>query len=509
MNSTNDEIYLSSITKRFGEVLANDGVDLTLRRGEIHALLGENGAGKSTLMSILSGVYMPDRGEIIIEGEKARFRSPWDAVRRGIGMVHQHFQLVDAFSVLDNILLAATETSLRLNRRDAAARIEAVGRAHGLHINPNTLIWQLTVGQRQKVEILKLLYRGANLLLLDEPTSMLTPSEADDLYIALRRLAQSGKYVVFITHKLREVAATADRVTVLRHGRVIASVRQSEASISELGALMVGTAMPALRQLSPPRNEPVVLRLQDAQEPAHFDASGLQGVTLELRRGEILGIAGVAGNGQVELAECIAGIRSLGSGQVWLEGTDVTKADALSRMRRGLRFVPEDRLGMGLVPQLNIIDNIMLRDYRDGSLAVGALVNRREARTRAEAVVRDFDVRAPGVETAVRSLSGGNQQKILIGRELLSHPAVLVVAQPTRGLDIAAARAVHDRILDLREAGVGIILISEDLDEILQLSDRVAVLYGGMIRKTWVRAQANRGDIGAAMGGHLLDAEAA
>jgi ABC-type uncharacterized transport system ATPase subunit len=506
MASAGEGVLLSSISKRFGATVANDRVDLSLRRGEIHALLGENGAGKSTLMNILSGVYLPDSGEIFIDGEKTKFRSPWDAVRRGIGMVHQHFQLVNAFSVLDNILLGATDASLRLHRREAAQRVEAVGREHGLLIDPHALIWQLTVGQRQKVEILKLLYRGADLLLLDEPTSMLTPGEAADLYLALRRLADAGKYVVFITHKLREVAETADRVTVLRRGRVVASLGRSEASIQELGALMVGAAMPAQRPISAGNFGEVVLKVKNAQAQADRGASGLKGVSLELRAGEILGIAGVAGNGQVELAECVAGIRALQNGQIWLNGHDVTTANALSRLRAGLRFVPEDRLGMGLVPQLDMTDNMLLRDYRERPLAKGIWVSRRVARERAENLIRDYDVRTPGTGTAIRSLSGGNQQKILIGRELLAQPVVFIVAQPTRGLDIAAARAVHDRLLDLRETGAGIILISEDLDEILQLSDRVTVLYDGAIRGSWPRESAERSDIGAAMGGHLLDA---
>jgi simple sugar transport system ATP-binding protein len=506
MASAGEGVLLSSISKRFGEIVANDRVDLTLKRGEIHALLGENGAGKSTLMNILSGVYLPDSGEIFIDGKMTKFRSPWDAVRLGIGMVHQHFQLVNAFSVLDNILLGATDSSLRLHRREAAARVETVGREHGLHIDPHALIWQLTVGQRQKVEILKLLYRGADLLLLDEPTSMLTPAEAVDLYLALRRLADAGKYVVFITHKLREVAATADRVTVLRRGRVVASLGKSEASIQELGALMVGAAMPAQRIISAGKLGDVVLKVEDVQAMADRGASGLKGVTLEVRAGEILGIAGVAGNGQVELAESVAGIRPIVQGQIWLNGRVVTRANALSRLRAGLRFVPEDRLGMGLVPQLDMTDNMLLRDYRERPLAKSIWVNRRAARARAENLVREYDVRTPGTGTPIRSLSGGNQQKILIGREVLAQPVVFVVAQPTRGLDIAAARAVHDRLLDLRESGAGIILISEDLDEVLQLSDRVMVLYDGAIRGVWSRQDAARSDIGAAMGGHLLDA---
>ena len=498
-------VVLSSICKRFGAIVANDRVDLVLRRGEIHALLGENGAGKSTLMNILSGVYLPDSGEIYLEGEKAAFRSPWDAVRRGIGMVHQHFQLVNAFSVLDNVLLGATDASLRLHRREAADRIEAVGREHGLHVDPHALIWQLTVGQRQKVEIVKLLYRGADLLLLDEPTSVLTPSEASDLYVALRRLADAGKYVVFITHKLHEVMAAADRVTVLRHGRVVASIGRSDASIQKLGSLMVGSSMPDLRRKNSPKSGEIALKVEDAQTKADRGTSGLNGITLDVRAGEILGIAGVAGNGQVELAECLAGIRPLRHGKVWLKDKDISGSDARSRLRYGLRFVPEDRLGMGLVPQFDIVDNMLLRDYRERPLAKGVWIDRALAGKRAESLVRDYDVRTPGVHTAVRALSGGNQQKILIGREILAKPVVFIVAQPTRGLDIAAARAVHDRLLDLREGGAGIILISEDLDEILQLSDRVAVLFEGTVRGIWPR-DADRSAIGAAMGGHLLDA---
>ncbi len=506
MDFQNNEILLSSITKHFGPVIANDSIDLTLRRGEIHAVLGENGAGKSTLMNILSGVYSPDSGDIIINGEKVKFRSPWDAVCRGIGMVHQHFQLVEVFSVLDNILLGTTETSLRLNRSEAAARIEAVANEHRLHINPDALIWQLTVGQRQKVEILKLLYRGADLLLLDEPTSTLTPTEADELYLALRRLADTGKYVVFITHKLREVVATADQVTVLRRGRVVASMKKSDTTIAELGTMMVGSAIPPQRPIVARESDEIVLEVENANAFAEFEFSGLKGVTLQVRRGEILGIAGVAGNGQVELAEAIAGIRTLQQGGIRLNGVDITKSNALARMRAGLRFVPEDRLGMGLIPELNIIENVMLRDYREDSLSIGSWLNRRQARSRADALVQKYDVHTPSVDTPVRFLSGGNQQKILIGRELLPRPTALVVAQPTRGLDIAATRAVHDQLLDLRGSGAGIILISEDLDEILQLCDRVAVLYGGSVRGTWTRSEADRGVIGAAMGGHLMDA---
>ena len=335
---------------------------------------------------------------------------------------------------------------------------------------------------------------------------MLTPSEASDLYLALRRLADAGKYVVFITHKLHEVMAAADRVTVLRRGRVVASLERSEASIERLGSLMVGASMPDLRSKGSSKAGEIALKAEGAQTKADRGTSGLNGVTLDVKTGEILGIAGVAGNGQVELAECLAGIRPLQRGNIWLDGKDVTASDARSRLRHGLRFVPEDRLGMGLVPQFDIVDNMLLRDYREPPLAKGVWIDRRLAAERAEKLVRDYDVRTPGINTAVRALSGGNQQKILIGREILAKPVVFIVAQPTRGLDIAAARAVHDRLLHLREDGVGIILISEDLDEILQLSDRVAVLFEGTVRGMWSRDQADRSALGTVMGGHLLDA---
>jgi general nucleoside transport system ATP-binding protein len=503
--SAKDEIVLSSITKRFGEIVANDNVDLTIRRGEIHALLGENGAGKSTLMNVLSGVYVPDHGTITFQGERVRFRSPWDAIRRGVGMVHQHFELVEAFSVLDNIELSATDTSLLMNARAAMARIEEVGKAHGLHVDPQALIWQLTVGERQKVEILRLLYRGADLLLLDEPTSMLTPDEVDDLFKALRRLAKSGKYVVLITHKLREVAAVADRVTVLRRGRVVASLAAGESSLRDLGGLMVGAALPETPRTHGLASSDVVLRLEEVHAAGERGGSGLKGASLELRRGEIVGVAGVAGNGQLELAECIAGLRPVRRGSIWLKDAEITRLGPLERLRSGLRFVPEDRLGMGLVPQLDMADNVVLRDFREPGLRRGPFLSRRVARERAKRVMKDYDVRAPDIETPLRSLSGGNQQKILVGRELLPNPTVLIVAQPTRGLDISATRAVHDRLFALRDSGAGVLLISEDLDEVLQLSDRIAVMFNGEVRRTWPRQKADRSEIGAVMGGHFLE----
>jgi general nucleoside transport system ATP-binding protein len=494
------------LTKRFGSFTAMDSVSMTVAAGSVHALLGENGAGKSTLVKCVAGSQRPEGGAIMIDGREHDVATPVIARALGIGMVYQHFTLAPGMNVAENLLLAGGRTPSFIDWKKERAALQAFLETTPFKLDLDATPAGLAAGEKQKLELLKQLYLKPRLLILDEPTSVLTPGEAADLYLALRRLADAGKYVVFITHKLHEVAATADRVTVLRRGRVVASLGRSEASIQELGSLMVGAAMPALRPISGGKFGEVVLKVQDAQAMADRGASGLKGVTLDVRGGEILGIAGVAGNGQVELAECVAGIRPLQHGKIWLNGKDVTRAHALSRLRAGLRFVPEDRLGMGLVPQLDMTDNMLLRDYRERPLAKGMWISRRLARERAERLIRDYDVRTPGTATAVRSLSGGNQQKILIGREVMAQPVVFIVAQPTRGLDIAAARSVHDRLLDLREAGAGIILISEDLDEVLQLSDRVTVLYDGAIRGTWPRHKAERGDIGTAMGGHLLDA---
>lgn len=502
-----DEVRLRGVTKNFNGVFANSGIDLTLRRGEVHAVLGENGAGKTTLMNILSGLYHPDAGEIEVWGEKLRLGAPGEAARRGVGMVHQHFQLVDAFSVLDNILLAGPEGSPLLRRAGAARKLADVARAHGLHVEPAAHVWQLAVGERQKVEILKLLYHGAELLLLDEPTSVLTPAEAEDLYRALRAMADAGKAIVFITHRLNEVMSAADRITVLRHGRVVASRKRAEVTLRELSALMVGTEIEQYDEASLPRSisSEVVLQLEKASANGDRTTNALDAITLELRQGEILGVAGVAGNGQRELAEAMAGLRPLRRGRMTLGGRDITRASAHARMKAGLRFVPEDRTGMGLVPQLDIADNLMLRDYREQPLSRGIWLNRSEARDRAAAVIRDFGIHAGGSDAPVWALSGGNQQKVLLGRELLAHPLVLIVAQPTRGLDIAATRGVHDRLSALRATGAAILLISEDLDEVLQMADRVAVMYRGRIPRIWTREEADRHAIGNVMGGHLLE----
>lgn len=496
-----DLVILRGITKQFQGIAANDGIDLKLVKGEIHALLGENGAGKTTLMNILTGLYRPDGGEISVWGESVRFRSPKDALQRGIGMVHQHFQLVDVFTVTENVLLGARSSGFRLRREQTAKTVAELARSHGLAVDPAAAIWQLSVGERQRVEILKLLFRGAELLILDEPTAVLTPGEADDLYRALRRLADQGKAVVFITHKLKEVMAAADRVTVLRGGRVVGSMRKDETSAEQLAALMIGGALPEQTVQRARVPGPPALAVKGLCARSDRGTSGLQRLDLTIHQGEIVGVAGVAGNGQRELAEAIAGLRPATAGTVAVGEKDVTGAGALATMKAGLRYVPEDRLGTGLVPQLDLIDNTMLRDYRQPPLGRGWWVDRGAARAKTKELIHRFGIKAVGAEMAARNLSGGNQQKLLVGREFSGNPLAIIVAQPTRGLDVGAALMVHDQLLAMREQGAGILLISEDLDEVLALSDRVAVMYGGVVVDVLPAQAADRRLIGRMMGG--------
>ena len=503
-----DRVKLVGITKSFGALRANDGIDLVLLRGEIHAVLGENGAGKTTLMNILSGLYRPDAGTITLWGEKVVIRSPRDALALGIGMVHQHFELVDVFTVTQNMLLGHRPSGLVLNLRKMAKVIAEIGATYGFRVDPDAYIWQLSVGEKQRVEILRLLHRGAELMILDEPTSVLTPGEADELYRSLRRMADANKTVVFITHKLHEVMAVADRVTVLRAGQVVGTVEKAETTMAELTRMMIG------RDLARPKVErrttagaPIVevksvLALGDRGTPA------LREVCLELYPGEILGVAGVAGNGQRELAEVITGLRQATRGCFLIAGRDLTGAGVLAVMNAGLRYVPEERLGTGLVPDCTVTDNVILRDFWNPPFCRGQWINRRVAEEHAQSLIRQFDIKTQGTAVKTKDLSGGNLQKLLVARELAFGPRVLVVAQPTRGLDVGATEAVRKRLVDLREQGTAILLISEDLDEVLALSDRVAVMFGGRVVGVVPSAEANRERLGTLMSGQVGEATA-
>jgi len=472
-------VEMRGITKRFPGVLANDAVDFDLAGGEIHALLGENGAGKSTLMKILYGFYRPDAGEIRLRGAPVRFRSPREALDRGLGMVFQQFMLVPSLSVTENVLLSLPRAGFRIDLRKASARVETLATRYGMAVDPAARVWQLSVGEQQRVEILKLLARDARVLILDEPTAVLTPQEVRDLFGALRRLAGEGRAIVIITHKLSEVMAIADRVTVLRGGRRIASVHTSETTPPALARLMVGREAFDQVRRDPLPAGPDVLVVERLQALNDRGLPALRGVSLTVRGAEILGVAGVAGNGQRELEEVVAGLRRPTGGRVRINGLDRTRASALEVRRSGVGHVPEDRWGTGVAPNLSVADNLVLDRYRDPEFGRGPLLDSRAVLENARRLITEFEIRTAGPAAPARTLSGGNLQRLILAREIGQHPRLILASHPTRGLDVGATEAVHQLLLAQRRAGAAILLISEDLDEILQLSDRIAVLSGG------------------------------
>jgi len=475
-------LELAGITKQFPGVLANDRIDLDLIQGEVHALLGENGAGKSTLMNILYGLYHPDEGEIRIDGRPVRMGSPKDAIDRGIGMVHQHFMLIPVMTVAENIVLATEPRTGPLLDIDAArARVLELSQRYGLAVDPDAKIEAITVAQQQRVEILKALYRGARILILDEPTGVLTPQEATELFEIVRSLTDQGESVIFISHKLNEVLEIANRISVLRRGRLVDTVPREGATEESLARAMVGREV-LLRVEKKPREpgEPL-LQVEDLHV---FDDRGLEavrGVSLKVCAGEIVGVAGVDGNGQTELIDAIAGLRKPSTGRVTLVGKDVTRASTDHRLHEGLGHIPEDRQRRGLVLDFSLAENMALHDFDERPYSrFGWLYPRRMLAT-ARRLIQEFDVRGGGAQTAAASLSGGNQQKVILAREVSREPQVLIAAQPTRGLDVGAIEFIHRRLVEQRDAGRGILLVSFELEEILSLSDRILVLYEGQV----------------------------
>jgi simple sugar transport system ATP-binding protein len=473
------------VSKRFPGVLANDNVTFAAKAGEVHALLGENGAGKTTLCNMLMGLSRPDDGDLWVSGERVAFRSPRDAQAAGIFMVHQHLRLVDSMTVAENVVLGwSRHRGVQFSPREVERDVAEVAAQYQMAVDPKARIWQLSLGERQRVEILKALYRGARILILDEPTTVLTPQEADQLFASIREMATAGGTIIFISHKLPEVMAASDRVTILRKGQVITTVPTAGQSPATLAQLMVGHALTGYdRRTAGPRPETdgAVLSLEGVCSLGDLGLEALHDVSLTIERGRVLGIAGVAGNGQRELAEVIAGVRPLTSGTVSVLGRAVTNGDSRTAIERGIAYVPEDRMGTGVAPNLSITDNLILKSYRTTAMSRGPFVRRKKAVAHARELMARFDIRAPGPDTLVRQLSGGNVQRVLLARELSCEPHVLVAASPTRGLDVNATQGVWKTLLDTAASGVGVLLISEDLDEILALADDVAVLYGGRV----------------------------
>jgi simple sugar transport system ATP-binding protein len=475
-------VEMRGIVKRFPGVLANDHVDFELRAGEIHALLGENGAGKSTLMSVLAGLYKQDAGIIKVKGNTVEFSSPRDAITAGIGMVHQHFMLVPSQTVTENILLGLGEPRffMRLNEYDK--KIADLGDRFGLKVDPRAKIWQLSVGEQQRVELLKMLYRGADVLVMDEPTAVLAPQEIEGLFDTLRSMVKQGKSVIFISHKLQEVTAIADRVSVLRRGKATASgVSAKGVTRQELARLMVGREVVFFVDKKPRKAGDLVLDVKDVHAGNDKGLPALRGLSLNVRAGEIVGVAGVAGNGQNELSQVITGLRKCKQGEVTLNGATVSNRDTLFGIQHGMSYVPEDRTHVGSAPNLSVTDNVIMKNYRKPPIAKGSLLDMTAATNFAKDLKEAYDIIVPTVETPVRLLSGGNLQRVILAREISGKPNFMVAVQPTRGLDVGAIEGVHRLLLTQREAGAAVLLISEELEELLSLSDRVYVIYEGKI----------------------------
>jgi len=497
-------LELRGITKRFPGVVANDHVDLTVEPGEIHALLGENGAGKTTLMNILYGLYHADEGEILVDEKPVKFQSPGDAIAAGLGMVHQHFMLVPVFTVTENIMLGVESTRGRigfLDRRAARRNVEEISEKFGLHIPPDAIVEELPVGVQQRVEIVKALYREAEVLILDEPTAVLTPQETEELFVIMRSLKESGKSIIFITHKLKEVLAIADRITVMRRGKMVGTTTAGETTEEKLASMMVGrTVRLRVQKTRAKPGEPVL----DVEDLIVYDDRGhvaVDGLSLEVRSAEIVCVAGVQGNGQTELVEAITALRPVVSGGIRILGRDVTQASVDRVLESGVGHIPEDRVEDGLVLDFSIADNLVLDTYDKPPFARWIVRDEEAILKTADERARDFDIRTPSVRQAVATLSGGNQQKVIVAREFSRPIQLLVASQPTRGLDVGSIEYIHERLVEKRDQGVAVLIVSSELDEVLALADRIAVMYRGRIVDVLAAEEATREELGLLMAG--------
>ncbi|MBI9043756.1 MAG: ABC transporter ATP-binding protein [Anaerolineaceae bacterium] len=501
-------LELRNISKSFGPVQANKEINLDFNKGEIHVLLGENGAGKTTLMNILYGLYQPDEGEILVNGQKINVSSPRDAIHAGVGMVHQHFMLVPVFTVTENVFAGEEELhyGVFLNRKDTAEKIRQISSQHGLEVNPDDYVKDLPVGVQQRVEIIKLLYRNANILILDEPTAVLTPQEIEKLFLVMNSLKEQGKTIIFITHKLKEVMTVADRISVLRAGTIVGTITPAETSEEQLANLMVGREVILKVDRQPAKPGDFVLKVEDIQVLDDRKKLAVENVNFEIRKGEILGIAGVQGNGQSELVEALTGLRHALFGRISINGTETTRANPRTITELGVGHIPEDRQRDGLVLSSPLTINMVLCSYYQPPFAKGIILQENAILEEAEKQIAAFDVRTTGPEAMASALSGGNQQKVIIAREFSRPLELLIASQPTRGLDVGSIEYVHRQIVKKRDHGTAVLLVSTELDEILALSDRISVMYRGKIVCTIDANQATKEKLGLLMaGGHPDD----
>ncbi|MEL7610473.1 MAG: ABC transporter ATP-binding protein [Bacillota bacterium] len=474
-------VEMRNIYKHFGNFCANNDVCFSVEQGEIHALLGENGAGKSTLMNILYGLYGNDKGEICINGEQVKMSDPSVAISKGIGMVHQHFMLIPQLSVTQNVFLGMKEAGFVLNMKDLQKKVEDLNKQFGFNVKPDALIWQIPVGVQQKVEIIKVLMRRAKILILDEPTAVLTPGEVSDLFDSIKRLKRDGYSIILITHKMKEVLEHADRVTVMRQGCVVDTLEVKKTDADELARMMVGRDVCLTRQITPQEKGETRLKIKSLRVKNSKLLEAVKSVSLDVAAGEIVGIAGVDGNGQMELGEAIVGLRKVESGSVVINGEDVTNKNVRHLLDLGLAHIPDDRQGKGLVMQFSVKENLIMGLHREKKYASGIVTKEKSIQEHARYLVKEFDVRPAEIEYIAGSLSGGNQQKVILAREVDRDPSVLIAIQPTRGLDIGAIEFVRKKLVEERAKGTAILLISTDLDEIITLSDRILVMYDGCI----------------------------
>ena len=498
-----DVLELRGITKRFPGVLANDHIDLTLKEGEIHALLGENGAGKTTLMNILYGLYAPDEGQVFVHGKQIDVQSPSDAISEGVGMVHQHFMLIPVFTVTENVMLGdeSTRYGTVLDRKFAASKIRQISEQYNLQVDPDAYVENLPVGVQQRVEIIKLLYREADILILDEPTAVLTPQETDELFKIMRNLVSKGKSIIFITHKLREVLEFADRITVIRRGKVVGSVLPEDADKRLLAEMMVGRAVDLELGRTPAKIGDQVLSVKNLVITDERNQVAVDEISFDVYAGEVFGVAGVQGNGQTELVEALTGMRPSLSGSVNALGEEITHASPRQITELGTAHVPEDRQKDGLVLPFPISDNLILNTYYQKPFTKGAVLDEEAILQSANKLVDEFDIRTPSALTSVGSLSGGNQQKVIVAREFSRPIKLLIASQPTRGLDVGSVEYIHRRILQKRDEGCAVVLVSSELDEIMELSDRIAVMYRGKIVEILSAEEATKEGVGLLMAG--------